>query len=55
MPKPTSQEEKKPKQEIKMVCDKCGKEMPKDEGNSNENWVAYKPKCPCGGKLTISF
>ena len=37
--------------EIKMACDRCGKEPPVDKENSNKNWTAYlaKEKCPCGG------
>ena len=36
---------------IMLVCDKCGKQPPVDEENSNENWVAYKVSepCECGG------
>jgi len=41
---------KKPKIEIKILCDKCGKDMPKDEEKSNKNWFVSKEKCPCGGK-----
>ena len=54
-PMETGKEMKKEEKEIKMICDKCGKEMPVDKENSNENWIAYKPKCPCGGKLTIDL
>ncbi len=35
------------------VCDKCGKEMPKDEEKSNHNWAVYKNDCECGGKATF--
>ena len=40
---------------IRVICDKCGKEMPRDEEQSNENWVVYKNDCPCGGHKTIKF
>lgn len=41
---------KKKQIEIKIICDKCGKDMPKDEEKSNENWHVAKENCPCGGK-----
>jgi hypothetical protein len=41
--------------EIKMICDKCGKEMPVNKKDSSKNWTAYETKCPCGGGLTIDF
>ena len=37
---------------VKLVCDKCGKQPPVDEKNSNKNWIVHdvsKP-CECGGK-----
>lgn len=40
---------------IKMVCDKCGKDMPIDTEQSNENWTVYKTKCPCGGSAKIKM
>lgn len=47
------------KSNIKMVtvCDKCGKQPPVDEDNSNENWVVYKTStlCECGGHWTCKI
>ena len=47
------------KSNIKMVtvCNKCGKQAPVDEDNSNENWVAYKisTPCECGGHWTCKI
>ena len=42
------------KQEIKFVCNKCGKDMPYDTESkyNNENWKAIKTTCECGGKGT---
>jgi hypothetical protein len=36
--------------EIKMICNKCGKEPEIDEKKSNRNWTVYKSgDCECGG------
>ena len=35
--------------DIKIICEKCGKETPIDKEQSNENWIVYKTKCTCGG------
>ena len=36
--------------DIKVVCEKCGREMPRDDKQSNKNWTVYKEKCECGGR-----
>jgi ribosomal protein S26 len=41
---------KKSKIEVKMICDKCGKEQKPDDKGSNENWLVYpNVPCKCGG------
>ena len=39
--------------DIKMICDKCGKEAVKDKKDSNKNWEVFKIDCACGGKFKI--
>jgi hypothetical protein len=46
---------KKKHQFIGFICDKCGKDMPKDEEKSDENWTVVSPDCPCGGKSKLKF
>ena len=41
--------------EFKIICNKCGKEMPIDIEKSNENWTVYKQICPCGGKAEATY
>ena len=45
------------KEEIKMVCDKCGEEQKPDEKQSNENWKVYPTdtSCKCGGKFKFKL
>ena len=43
------------KSDMKLVCEKCGKEAEVDKERSNENWTVYKTKCECGGKITMKF
>jgi len=40
------------KQEIKLICNRCGKEKEIDEEKSNKQWKVYKDfkkRCKCGG------
>lgn len=46
---------KKDKIKVKMICDKCGKEMPLDNEKSNENWQVYKQDCVCGGRAKFEI
>jgi len=39
--------------DIKMICDKCGKEAVKDKKDSNKNWEVFKIDCACGGRFKI--
>jgi hypothetical protein len=41
--------------DIKFKCNKCGKDQPKDEEQSNENWSVYPAdaKCECGGIFEV--
>ena len=43
--------------DIKFLCNKCGKEQPRDEKQSNENWNVYptNQSCNCGGKFYIKI
>ena len=41
--------------DIKLVCDKCGKDVPVDKKKTTENWTYYKMNCRCGGKGTLKF
>lgn len=45
------------KQEIKFVCNKCGKLQLKDEKQSNRNWSIFSTavKCECGGKFEMKY
>lgn len=43
------------KEPIKIICNKCGNEMPIDKEMSNENWKVYKNECPCGGSGRFDF
>jgi len=44
---------RKPQPKIKFVCKLCGKDAPKDEAQSNENWTVVSTTCPCGGTMKI--
>jgi DNA-directed RNA polymerase subunit RPC12/RpoP len=46
---------RKPKQQIKYVCEKCGKEPEPNKEMSNENWKVFdnKPCAHCGGNIKI--
>lgn len=37
---------------VKMICEKCGKEGEIDKEKSNPNWNVYKTKCKCGGRVS---
>lgn len=45
---------RKKKNEIKIVCEKCGKTAPIDTEKSNSNWTVYNVKepCECGGRFS---
>jgi len=46
---------KQTKIEIRFKCNQCGKDQPKDEKQSNQNWSVYPvdAKCECGGTFKI--
>ena len=43
------------KEQIKVLCKKCGKPQKKNERQSNSNWEVYdaKAKCDCGGEYEM--
>lgn len=42
---------------MKVICNKCGKEAPKDTEKSTAQWNVYKTDkpCECGGKFVPDF
>ena len=48
---------KKKKIDMKVLCDKCGKQAPVNKEQSNANWKVFDTKepCECGGSFHMFF